>query len=84
MISSELLPQIQLSQARELISQLLVPRGRADLTTVITFVNRNILPLPQDPSSKPKDFAWFALRPESGAHVRRPAAAICLEFWVLF
>lgn len=65
--------QVQLSQATELISQSLVPRGRADLSTVIAFVNKNIYPSAQDPSAKAKDFAWFALRPVSGAHVR----AVC-------
>jgi hypothetical protein len=61
--------QMQLSQASALISESLIPRGRADLSTVIAFVNRNILPTPQDTPTKAKDFAWFALRPLSGAHV---------------
>ncbi len=62
--------QGQLGQASELISQSVVPKGRADLSTVIAFVNKNILPASQDLSAKAKDFAWFALRPVSGAHVR--------------
>jgi hypothetical protein len=62
--------QGQLGQASELISQSVVPKGRADLSTVIAFVNKNILPAPQDLSAKAKDFAWFALRPITGAHVR--------------
>jgi hypothetical protein len=60
------------------VPQSLVPRGRADLSTVIAFVNRSIHPTPQDPSAKPKDFAWFAVRPVSGAHVRASAASICV------
>jgi hypothetical protein len=71
--------QVQLSQATELISQSLVPRGRADLSTVIAFVNKNIYPPAQDLSAKARDFAWFALRPVSGAHVRFASAASSRE-----
>ncbi len=57
----------------------MVPRGRADLSTVIAFVNKNIYPSAQDPSAKARDFAWFALRPVSGAHVRAVATAASHE-----
>ena len=61
--------QMQLSQASALVSQSLIPSGSCDLSHVIAFVNRNILPTPQDTSTKAKDFAWFALRPVLEAHV---------------
>ena len=61
--------QMQLSQASALVSESLILRFRADLSNVIAFVNRNILPTPQDTTTKAKDFAWFALRPVSEAHV---------------
>jgi hypothetical protein len=71
--------QMQLSQASALVSESLILRGRADLSTVIAFVNRNILPTPQA-----KDFAWFALRPLSGAHVCYCANGFLSDTAVMF
>ena len=47
--------------------------GRCDLSTVIDFVSRRIPRREQDTFAEAKDFAWFALRPVSGAHVSNRA-----------
>ena len=68
--------QMQLSRASELVPESLAPVGRADLSTVVSFVTKSMLPSHADPVTK--DYAWFAVRPISGAHVRVLHASVAL------
>jgi hypothetical protein len=71
--------QMQLSRASELVPESLAPVGRADLSTVISFVTKSMQSSHADPVTK--DYAWFAVRPVSGAHVRVFRASIaCVSF----